>query len=52
MCDLHIVVTYLKSQTTAPNREHKKLPYLLCNILLVYPNPIWSTDATDTATLK
>jgi putative transposase len=46
MRDLHLVTTYPKPQTMAPNREHKKFPYLLRNILPAYPNHIWSTDIT------
>jgi putative transposase len=46
MRDLHLVATYPNPQTTAPNSEHKKIPYLLRNILPAYPNPIWSTDIT------
>jgi putative transposase len=46
MRDLHLVATYPKPQTTTPNSEHKKFPYLLRNILPVYPNHIWSTDIT------
>ena len=29
-----------------PNDQHKKYPYLLRNIIAVYPNHIWGTDIT------
>jgi putative transposase len=46
MRDLHIVATYPKRKTTIPNKEHKKYPYLLRNVIPSYPNHIWSTDIT------
>ena len=46
MQDLHIVATYPKRRTTIPNSSHKKYPYLLRDIVPLYPNHIWSTDIT------
>lgn len=43
---LHLVATYPKRKTTVPNQEHKKYPYLLRNVIPLYPNHIWSTDIT------
>jgi putative transposase len=43
---LHLVATYPKRKTTLPNQDHKKYPYLLRNVIPLYPNHIWSTDIT------
>ena len=46
MQDLYLVATYPKRRTTIPNHEHKKFPYLLRDVVPLYPNHIWSTDIT------
>jgi putative transposase len=46
MRDLHLVATYPKRRTSVPNQEHKKFPYLLRDVVPLYPNHIWSTDIT------
>jgi putative transposase len=43
---LHLVATYPKPRTTIANKEHKKFPYLLRDVVPSYPNHIWSTDIT------
>ncbi len=32
--------------TNRPHPEHKVYPYLLCGVLIVRPNQVWSTDIT------
>jgi putative transposase len=46
MRDLHLVATYPKRRTSVPNHDHKKFPYLLRDVVPLYPNHIWSTDIT------
>jgi len=41
---LHAI--YRKPDTSKPNRQHKKYPYLLRGVKLVRPNQVWSTDIT------
>ena len=43
---LHLVATYPKRNTTIPNRQHKKFPYLVRGVKIVRPNQVWSTDIT------
>jgi putative transposase len=43
---LHLAATYPKPRTTIANKEHKKFPYLLRDVVPSYPNHIWSTDIT------
>lgn len=35
-----------KPNTSAPNKYHKKYPYLLKNLLICRPNQVWATDIT------
>lgn len=35
-----------KPNTSAPNKYHKKYPYLLKDVLICRPNQVWATDIT------
>ncbi len=37
---------YPKPKTTIEDKEHKKYPYLLSNVIITKPNQVWSTDIT------
>ena len=37
---------YCKPRTTIPNKEHKKYPYLLRNLVISRSNQVWCTDIT------
>ena len=37
---------HCKTRTTIPNKEHKKYPYLLSNLVISRSNQVWSTDIT------
>jgi putative transposase len=41
-----IEAIYPKPRTTIVNKEHKKYPYLLSNVVVARPNQVWSTDIT------
>jgi putative transposase len=43
---LHLAATFPKPRTTIANKEHKKFPYLLRDVVPSYPDHIWSTDIT------
>jgi putative transposase len=43
---LYLVATYPKPRTTIANKEHRRFPYLLRDVVPSYPNHIWSTDIT------
>jgi putative transposase len=43
---LHLEATYPKQKTSILHKNHKKYPYLLCNIKPSCPNHIWSKDIT------
>lgn len=35
-----------KRNLSKPSEQHKKYPYLLKNVVIKYPNQVWSTDIT------
>ena len=37
---------YCRPRTTIPNKEHKKYPYLLRNLVISRSNQVWCTDIT------
>jgi putative transposase len=37
---------YPEPKTSIANKEHKKYPYLLRNVVITHPNHVWSTDIT------
>ena len=46
MAWLGLEAIYPKKSTSAPNREHKKYPYLLKRLPIVRPNQVWASDIT------
>jgi putative transposase len=46
MAWLGLEAIYPKKNTSTPNREHKKYPYLLKNLSIVRPNQVWASDIT------
>lgn len=43
---LGLKAKYPHKQTTIPNKEHKKYPYLLRDLIITKPNQVWATDIT------
>jgi len=43
---LGLKTIYPKRKTTIPNKEHKKYPYLLREVIIEKPNQVWCTDIT------
>ena len=37
---------YQKPKTSIPNLEHKRYPYLLCDLAITRPNQVWCADIT------
>lgn len=37
---------YTKSNTSIPNKEHQKYPYLLKDLIITHRNHVWATDIT------
>lgn len=46
MRDMGLEAIYPKKNTSIPNNQHPKYPYLLKGITASYPNHIWGTDIT------
>ncbi len=46
MAWLGLEAIYPKKNASAPNREHKKYPYLLRNLPIIRPNQVWASDIT------
>jgi putative transposase len=46
MAWLGLEAIYPKKNTSVPNREHKKYPYLLRKLPIVRPNQVWVSDIT------
>jgi putative transposase len=46
MREMGIAGVYQKHKTTISNKEHKKFPYLLKNVLIDGPNQVWAIDIT------
>lgn len=36
----------IKPNTSQPNQQHRKYPYLLKDLLIIRPNQVWGTDIT------
>lgn len=46
MRQMGIEAIYPKRKLSEPNEEDKKYPYLLRDVVIVYPDQVWSTDIT------
>lgn len=46
MLEMGIFAVYPKPDTSAPNKQHKKFPYLLRNKEIWLPNQVWAVDIT------
>lgn len=46
MQEINIQALYPKPRTSMADREHKKYPYLLLNLVIDRPNQVWATDIT------
>lgn len=46
MREMNLQAIYPKKRTTYVNRDHKKYPYLLRNLVIKGPNHVWATDIT------
>ncbi|MEK6707129.1 MAG: IS3 family transposase [Bdellovibrionota bacterium] len=47
MQEMGLEAIYPKKQGgSEPNQQHKKYPYLLKNLSIIYPNQVWGTDIT------
>lgn len=44
--DIEAIYPKKRFNTSQPDNQHKKYPYLLANITAAYPNHIWGTDIT------
>jgi putative transposase len=46
MQETNIKALYPKPHTSIADKEHKKYPYLLLNLVIERPNQVWATDIT------
>ena len=46
MHDMRIMAIYPKPKTSISNAQHKKYPYLLRDVKIVYVDQVWETDIT------
>lgn len=46
MRKMGVVAIYPKPKLSMASRQHKIYPYLLRNVVIAYPNHVWSTDIT------
>ena len=46
MAEMGIYAVYPKPNTSAPNKKHKKIPYLLRGMNIFLPNQVWAVDIT------
>jgi putative transposase len=46
MRETNIKALYPKPRTSMVDKEHKKYPYLLLNLVIERPNQVWATDIT------
>ena len=52
MNDMGLKAIYPEPKTTISNKEHKKYPYLLKNLVIEQPNQVWASDITYLRTSK
>jgi putative transposase len=41
-----LIAVYPRPRTTISDKEHKKYPYLIKDLVVTYPNQVWCTDIT------
>ena len=46
MRQMGLIAIFPKPKTSRPGEETEKYPYLLSSVVIIRPNPVWSTDMT------